>query len=59
MKRLKLTPIQDLIIDETRTVFIEDDRYREALSIYLPELIRELIKVNNQHNTDELDHFNI
>ena len=58
MKRISITSMQMLVIDEhTGTCFIEDDRYREVLHIYLPDLIRELIAVNNKHNPDDGDHF--
>lgn len=57
VKRVRLTPIQELVIDDVGTCFIEDDRYREVLHIYLPELINELITVNNKYNPDTEDHF--
>jgi hypothetical protein len=59
VERISLTSFQELVIDETGTCFIEDDRYREVIHCYLPDLIRKLVELNNKHNPNIEDHFNI
>jgi uncharacterized protein DUF551 len=58
MKKISITSMQELVIDEdSGTCFIEDDRYREVLHIYLPTLIKELINVTEKYNSNTDDFF--
>jgi len=56
-KKINISFYHDLTVDETGTMFIEDINSTVPVHVYLPDLIKFLISVNNEHNPNKEDHF--